>query len=117
MGSKPKQKMPVADRAKQFMPFSALKGLEDALAAKERQIVDKKELSEDGAELLSRKLSEMKIGDFARITYFSDGEYISCDGRVTKIDEVYKEITVVKTVIPIEDIYDIVLGEKTNEKP
>ncbi len=31
MANKPKNKMSTADRAKQFMPFSALKGLEDAL--------------------------------------------------------------------------------------
>ncbi len=35
MGSKPKNKMPIADRAKQFMPFAALKGLPEALAARE----------------------------------------------------------------------------------
>lgn len=37
--------MPVEDRAKQFMPFAALKGLPDALAARERIIVPKTELS------------------------------------------------------------------------
>ena len=39
MPSKPKQKMPIEERAKQFMPFSALKGLEEALASKEKIIV------------------------------------------------------------------------------
>ena len=34
MACKPKNKMPIADRAKQFMPFAALKGLPEALAAK-----------------------------------------------------------------------------------
>lgn len=29
-------KMPLAERAKQFMPFAAVKGLEEALAAVER---------------------------------------------------------------------------------
>ena len=59
MANKPKQKMPIADRAKQFMPFSALKGLEEALKTKERQIVDKKELSEELSRELSRNLSEI----------------------------------------------------------
>lgn len=31
--------MPIEERAKQFMPFAALKGLPEALAAKERQIM------------------------------------------------------------------------------
>lgn len=50
MASKPKHKMPIEDRAKQFMPFAALKGLPDALAAKEKITVPKTELSEEMAE-------------------------------------------------------------------
>ena len=52
MACKPKHKMPVEDRAKQFMPFAALKGLPDALAARERIIVPKTELSEEMAQEL-----------------------------------------------------------------
>ena len=37
MASKPKTKMPISERAKQFMPFSALKGLDEAIAKKEEQ--------------------------------------------------------------------------------
>lgn len=37
MRKKPKIKMTTADRAKQFMPFSALKGLEEALKEKEKE--------------------------------------------------------------------------------
>ena len=50
MASKPKHKMPIEDRAKQFMPFAALKGLPEALAAKEKTTVPKIELSEETAE-------------------------------------------------------------------
>lgn len=39
MANKPRNKMPIEERAKQFMPFAALKGLPEALAAKERQIM------------------------------------------------------------------------------
>ena len=35
MASKPKAPMPAADRAKQFLPFAALKGLQEALDRKE----------------------------------------------------------------------------------
>ena len=37
--------MPVSDRAKQFMPFSALKGLDEALRANEKIVVPKVEFS------------------------------------------------------------------------
>ena len=39
--------MPIEDRAKQFMPFAALKGLPEALAAREKIIVPRAELSEE----------------------------------------------------------------------
>ena len=48
--------MPIADRAKQFVPFAALKGLPEALSAKERITVDKIELSPEMAEELDRKM-------------------------------------------------------------
>ena len=37
VANKPKSKMPLSERAKQFLPFAALKGLPEALAEKERQ--------------------------------------------------------------------------------
>ncbi len=37
--SKPKVPMPASVRAKQFAPFSALKGLDEAIAAKERIVI------------------------------------------------------------------------------
>ncbi len=36
-----RQRMDIADRAKQFMPFAALKGYEEALAEVERRIAEK----------------------------------------------------------------------------
>lgn len=107
MANRPKHKMEIRDRAKQFAPFSALKGLEEALKEKERQIVPQKELSEESATLLTRKLTALHKGDFVCITYYSDGEYISRTGMVSRIDSVNRTVTVVKTVIPIDDIYDI----------
>lgn len=36
-----RQRMDIADRAKQFMPFAALKGYEEALAEEERRLAEK----------------------------------------------------------------------------
>ena len=49
-------------RAKQFMPFDALKGLREALAAKEHIVVPKIELSEEMLEDLDRKFSLLLPG-------------------------------------------------------
>ena len=39
MASKPRSKMPIAERAKQFMPFAAVSGLAAALAQKEKEVL------------------------------------------------------------------------------
>ena len=36
--NKPREKMPLSKRAKQFMPFAALNGLDDALRQKEWEV-------------------------------------------------------------------------------
>ena len=58
MGINLRQKMPVSERAKQFMPFAALKGLPEALTQMEREhnAKSKKELSEEMAADLNRSL-------------------------------------------------------------
>lgn len=107
MASKPRIKMPVSERAKQFMPFSALKGLEEALREKERIVVEKAELSEESAEDIANTLNLVKKGTYVRVVYFSDGEYISAEGIVTAFDKVFKKMTVIKTEIVFDDIYKI----------
>lgn len=49
-----RMKMSPAERAKQFMPFAALKGYEEALRAKEKVVVPKMELSSDTAMTVRR---------------------------------------------------------------
>ena len=47
-------KMDRAERAKQFMPFAALKGYEEALREKEKIVVPRIELSEEMKEELEK---------------------------------------------------------------
>ena len=107
MASRPKTKMSVADRAKQFAPFSALKGLDEALCQKERVFVEKPEFSDEAAEELSQKLAQICVGMRVNVVYYSDGECISAEGLVTGIDKTFKKLTVVKTEINMDDILDI----------
>ena len=51
------------DRARQFMPFDALKGLQEALREKEREIESRRELSEESLAELNEQLQRAKIGD------------------------------------------------------
>ena len=74
-----------SDRARIFMPFDALKGYKEAIQEKRRVVVSKKELSEDDAETLSRKLLAVKIGMMIKVIYFHEDEYVAIEGMVSKI--------------------------------
>lgn len=100
-------KMTREERAKQFMPFAALKGYPEALAKKEKIIVSKVEVSEEYAEELDRKLRQIKKNDMIEIIYFCNHEYLKKTGMVSRIDETARVLKVVNTKISFDDIYDI----------
>lgn len=111
MGNKVRTKMSRENRAKQFLPFAALKGFEEALVKKERIVVDKVELSEDMAEELNLRLVTLKKGMMATIVHYdkAECEYIKTTGVVAGIDMSCKQIRIVNTKIDIDDIYDLII--------
>lgn len=115
MGSKPKHKMPIEERAKQFMPFAALKNLPDALAAKEKITVPKIELSEEAAGELDRQMHLLVKGQIATVVYFHKNEYIKITGMVARIDETSRLLQIVNTKISFDDILEITCPEHPRE--
>lgn len=105
MGNRPK--MSREDRAKQFMPFAALKGYPEALRKKEKVVVPKAEVSEEYAVILDRKLRQVKKNDIITVIYFYNNEYLKKTGMVSRIDETARVLKVVNTKIVFDDIYDI----------
>lgn len=103
-----------ANRAKQFMPFDALKGLRAALAEKERMIVEKKELSEEQKEELDRKLKWIEKHDIITVEYFDNGEYIRVTGMVSELDLSGRILKIVNQKISFDIISDL-QGEKLEE--
>lgn len=99
--------MPLADRAKQFMPFAAVKGLTDALAKKEKILVPKRELSDDYRDELDHTLSQIRLGDMVTVVYFHEDEYIRITGLVSRIDRSSGYIQIVNTKISFDDIDSI----------
>lgn len=95
------------DRAKQFMPFAALKGYEEALRRKEKITVPKAELSEERGEELDRTLRQVRKNDMVTVIYFCDGEYLKVTGMASRIDGTARLLKVVDTKIPFEDLYDV----------
>ena len=96
-----------SERAKQFMPFAALKGFEELLVEKEKMIVQKIELSEERKAELDDKMRAIKKNDVITITYYVQNEYLKMRGMVSGIDTNLRYLKVVNTKIPFDDIYDI----------
>lgn len=103
------------ERAKIFLPFDALKGLKEALREKEKILVDKKILSIEEKEKISKKLIQIKKGMIIKVIYFENNEYIELEGMVSLIDFVYKKIKIVKKEIEFTDILDIQSDEIKEE--
>ncbi len=107
MGNRPK--MSREDRAKQFMPFAALKGYPEALRQKEKIVVPRAEISEEYAETLDRKLRQIQKNDIVTVIYFCKNEYLKKTGMVSRIDETARVLKIVNTRILFDDIYDIIV--------
>jgi len=79
---KQRAKMPVSQRAKQFMPFTAVKGLEKAIAEQESQ-----SRQQPFVELVDEEISEMDMiirglrkGMYVCVTFFDRGRYHTVTG-------------------------------------
>lgn len=97
-------------RAKQFLTFDALKGLQEVLREKEIEYEEKKDLSEDTLNDLNNKFNQIDNGSFVKITFYKNGKYSEIKGRVTNIDYIKKKIQINKEYnINICDIVNILI--------
>ena len=101
------EKMSRGERAKQFMPFSPLKGYGDLVKNQARVYTEKTELSEEDAINLGKTLSLLKKRDMVKVTYYDVDSYLTIEGMISQIDIVLKNLTVINTKIKFEDIKNI----------
>lgn len=101
--SKTRAKMPISQRAKQFMPFDAVSGLRQALRMKEHEmgLISRKELSEETQDSINETLNILSPGDRVSVAYFSQenneedsGEIVCIEGELCGLDTISKTITV-----------------------
>ena len=97
------------DRAKQFAPFDALKGLREALAKKEYDLgkVERGDHSEELDSEISEKLSKVQRGDRISLTCYEDGYYVKVIGAVKEINTIFKYIVIGNGKVYFDDIYGI----------
>ena len=105
--------MPPSLRAKQFSPFSALKGLDEALAEKERIRVEKKLLSEERLSELNDKLLSLTVGQIITVVHYDpiEREYLQLTGMVAKIDAQNRILQIVSDSIKFDNLFEIITSD------
>ena len=97
------------NRAAQFLPFDAMKGLTEALQERidRRMKIERIELTDEQQELVSSELSKVLRGNKVRVNFYIDGHYIDIEGIVDKTDSVFQYLVIGQQRIYYRDIYNI----------
>lgn len=97
------------ERAKQFMPFDAMKGLQEALRDREERHarVERTEISEEKSDKNSAVLLKIQKGMQVKMFCYYAFHDVRLEGRVEEIDLVYKYLILDGNRIYFDDIYDI----------
>ena len=109
-------KMDIANRAKLFTPFSALRGfdIEILTTEQDRLLVPQVLLSADQQEANRQVLTALEKGDWVTVTYFQPvksldgqllGEYTVSSGAVKKVDDVEQLLVLEGSTIPFANIH------------
>lgn len=97
-----------AERAKQFLPFSALSGLEERIVRQEFVPEERRLLGEDAQAELDAALRELRAGDTVTVTYYRDRQYWELTGPARRLDPIHRTLAVGETIIPLADLYGLV---------
>ena len=100
--------MSLNDRARQFLPFEALKGLKDAIRIKEyeHERITKGDLSEDMINKISDIFMNYERTQTYKIKYFIDGRYEYVTGKM-KLNPTSRFVIINDIKISFDDIMDI----------
>lgn len=105
--------MSKSDRAKQFAPFDALKGLHDALKMKEYEHdrIQKGDLSSEKLAEMTKILLDYNKSDTLKVKYFSDGYYKEKIGRA-KVNYVMRTVDFDGLKLTFDDIFNVSIEKK-----
>ena len=103
--------MPPSRRAKQFAPFDALKGLKEAIAAKEKRPEPRRELTDYMKEQINNALLDLQKGQQITVVYYEKHEQQTAQitGKVTKVDAHWQTLQVNDEIIDFSLIYEIIV--------
>ena len=111
MEHKQRAKMPASQRAKQFMPFAAVKGLEKAILEQEQTIqrTERIEIGEERVQAINQALNHLEKGKHISVKVYSNGLYRTVQGEVEQIDLAKRAMRVSGTFVPFESITEFIL--------
>ena len=113
-------KMAIANRAKLFTPFAALRGFDIEILTQEqdRLLMPQISLASDREEEIYRVLNGLHQGDWATVTYFVPvkhiaqqllGEYTVVSGEVKRVDDVEQLLVLEGASVPFGNIHSLVV--------
>lgn len=93
-------------RAKQFQPFDALRGLKEAIAAKEKVPTPRRYLSDDRIAEIDKLLNSLRKGQIITVVYYGvyEQEYLQLTGPVMKVDPYWHSLQVGNVTIDFPEI-------------
>lgn len=102
--------MPRINRAAQFAPFDALKGLQDALriVEYEHDKITKGELSEESAKQISDVMLKLEKNSIVKLKYIFDGYEKEYVGKI-KLNTQNQTILIEKQTLPFDNIRSLEL--------
>jgi len=105
-----REKMPLSKRAKIFLPFDAVKGLRQALLAKEYEVeaTQKGFLDEEEAKVISANLAALTGKEEVRARYYESGHYLFAEGKGKFLLE-ENALLVDEKKIPLKDLFGLTI--------
>ena len=98
-----------AERAKQFAPFDAMKGLQEALRDREERHsrVEKHDITEEMEERNSKVFLKLQRGMKVEIFYYCAFHDVVKRGTITDVDYTFRHLKLDTERIWFDDIYSI----------
>ena len=90
--------------------FDALKGLKEAIEAKERPVTPRRELTPERVQELSNQLLQLQKGQVITLVYYCayEQQYLQVTGRVERVDRYWKRIEIGDMAVEFREIFDII---------
>lgn len=110
--------MPIPERAKQFSPFSALKGLSAALAKKEHIPVPRRVIPDDQAEQINRTLLSLQSGEIVTAVWYDEAQqdYTQMTGIVSEVNLVSRTLHLAAYAISFDTLADLIPAESVERE-